>query len=141
MEEEKVVTADVEQTEKQEVVTVTDDGDSEQSPHLTKDEILARSRKENKRGDERAERAMLKAGYLAMFVGGLVCAVIYFLFQLILGEYHHELFLVYDVMWAVFTWVQYYYIRRNLHLGCAIAFTVAGVGFLILLILQLAGIM
>ena len=139
MEEEKD-SAQAEQMVSQEE-SATKNANNEPSAPLTKDEILARSRKENKRGDERSENAMLKAGYLAMFVGGLVCTVVYFLFQLILGELHPELIFVYSVMWAVFMWVQYYYLRRKMHLGSAIGFTIASAGFLIFLILQLIGIM
>ena len=139
MEEEK----EVNQNEQVEPIesTATLESDGEQSSHLTKDEILARSRKENKRGDERSESAMLKAGYLAMFVGGLVCTLVYFLFQLILNELHPELLFVYVTMWAVFMWVQYYYLKRKWHLGSAIGFTVATAGFFVFLILQLMGIM
>ena len=141
MEEEKNIVEEEKDTEVQDSTATVDGGDNVQTPTLSKEEILARSRKENKRGDERTTGAMFKAGYLAMFVGGLVCAVVYLLFQLILDELHPELMFVYVTMWTVFMWVQYYYLRRKWHLGSAIGFTVATVGFLVFLILQLIGIM
>ena len=112
----------------------------EQEHAFTKDEILERSRKENSHGDERSERATLRAGYIAMVAGGLFCTVLYLLYFLLLNEVHPELFLVYTAMWAVFAWIEFYHLRRKIWLICAIAFTVAVIGFLILIILKFAGI-
>ena len=120
--------------------TLTESNQSEEQATLTKEEILARSRKENSRGDERSENAMLRAGYIAMMSGGVFCTVLYLLCYLLLHEVRIELFCVYVFMWSVFTWVQFYYTRKKIQLVGAIAFTVAFTGFLILIILKFAGI-
>lgn len=120
--------------------TLSENNQSEEQTTLTKEEILARSRKENSHGDERSERATLRAGYIAMVAGGLICTVLYLLYFLLLNEVHPELFLVYTAMWTVFAWIEFYHLRRKIWLICAIAFTVAVIGFLILIILKFAGI-
>ena len=120
--------------------TLTESNQSEEQATLTKEEILERSRKENSRGDERSENAMLRAGYIAMMSGGVFCTVLYLLYYFLLHEVHFELFCVYVFMWSVFTWVQFYYTRKKIQLVGAIAFTVAFTGFLILIILKFAGI-
>lgn len=116
----------------------TSEDQSEQS--LSKEEILEMSRKENSRGDERDTNALLKAGYIAMVVGGLISIVLYLLYGFLLHETRYELFFVYAAMWAVFMWVQFYYTRKKSRLIGAIAFTVSDICFIIILILQFAGI-
>ena len=107
---------------------------------LSKEEILERSRKENSHGDERATNAIMKASYIAMATGGVLCICLYLLFLFVLHEMRYELFFVYAAMMAVSTWVQFFHIRKKAQLIGAIAFTVAAVGFVIILILQLAGV-
>ena len=111
----------------------------EQAP-LTKEEILERSRKENSHGDERSVSAMMRAGYIAMIVGGVLCVFLYWLYYHLLNEDLYGLFIVYAVMWAVFSWVQFYYTRKKAQLVCGILLTVGAVCFLISFILQFAGI-
>ena len=112
----------------------------EQEPSLTKEEILERSRKENLRGDERSVNAMMRAGYIAMIVGGVLCVFLYWLYYYLLNEDLYGLFIVYSVMWAVFSWVQFYYTRKKAQLVCGILLTVGAVCFLISFILQFTGI-
>ena len=119
---------------------LTENNQSEEQAILTKEEILERSRKENSRGDERTDRAALIAGYFAMMVGGLISVVLHLLYTLLLNEAHPELFFVYSVMWSVFAWIEFHHLRRKIWLICAIAFTVAAIGCLILVILKFAGI-
>ena len=123
-----------------EKILIEADQSEEQDQPLTKEEILERSREENSRGDERTKNAMLKAGYLAMLTGGLLCTGLYLLYDFLLHEIRYELFFVYTVMSAVFMGVQFYYTRKKSHLVGASAFAVASIGFIIILIIQLAGI-
>lgn len=116
------------------------DQTEEQDQPLTKEEILERSREENSRGDERTANAMLKAGYIAMLTGGLLCTGMYLLYEFLLHEIRYELFFIYTVMSAVFMGVQFYYTRKKAHLVGACAFAVASIGFMIILVMQLAGI-
>ena len=46
---------------------------------MTKEEILAKSRKENKSGDEREQRVIAQGGSIAKAVGLALCMLIVFL--------------------------------------------------------------
>ena len=112
----------------------------EQEHILTKEEILERSHKENAHGDERSVNAMMRAGYIAMIIGGVLCVLMYWLYYHLLRETRDELFVIYSVMWAVFSWVQFHYAKRKAQLVLGIIWTVAAVCFIIVLILQLTGL-
>lgn len=53
---------------------------------MNKDEILLKSRKENKLQDERTKEVYAKAGNMAAKIGGLVCALILFFNTVIAGK-------------------------------------------------------
>ena len=119
---------------------LTESNQPEERTPLTKEEILARSRKENAHGDERSTNAVLRAGYFAMIIGGVLCVLMYWLYYHLLHETREELFVIYSVMWAVFSWVQFHYAKRKAQLALGILWTVAAVCFIIVLILQLTGL-
>ena len=116
----------------------TDEHDEEMS--LTKEEILERSRKENSHGDEHSKNAAMKAGYLAMMVGALLCICLYLLFDFFKKEARYELFMLYTVMETVYMGIQFHYMRKKAMLIGAISFAIASICMAIILIIQFAGI-
>lgn len=75
---------------------------------MNKDEILAKSRNENKVQDERELQIHHRAGYIAMAAGGVVCCLICFFIRLLsdeLGIVNTACFMVYTCMGAVEGWI------------------------------------
>lgn len=62
---------------------------------LSKEDILAASRKENKNGDERERQGMLTANSLAMSISLLVVAIVLIVSMFVKGEIPFEIMMIY----------------------------------------------
>lgn len=100
---------------------------------LSKEEILAASRKENKNGDERERQGMLTANSLAMSVGILVIGIIILISVIVKDKFPYEVWVIYGsilttqaIVNAVkMSRLRVFYIVSSVLLGlCSIAFTV-----------------
>lgn len=126
---------------------VMEDALGEESAQPSRDEILAISRDENKKGDERELQVHYKAMNISYAVGVIIIGLI-FLITAILGrggKATKELMMVYMGMTA--TWSLYDAIksgksgkRRALYLTCGIICTIACLFYLVFWILELCGV-
>lgn len=109
---------------------------------LSREEILAISRKENKNGDEREAQALRKGYQLAFSVGVLLIGVIVLVKVILSGKMPAELWIVYMAMLA--TWSLYYSVKTGKHKGLFIASGtlsfIACVFWTVYWILQLCGV-
>lgn len=69
--------------------------EKEANATLSKEDILAASRKENKNGDERERQGMLTAQSLAMSVGLLVVAIVMLVSTFVKGKIPFEIMMIY----------------------------------------------
>ncbi|MDO5547983.1 MAG: DUF6442 family protein [Eubacteriales bacterium] len=72
---------------------------------MNKEEILRKSRQENKGQDERERRVYIQAGSWAAGVGGIVCALFILLDNIFAGSASYSTWAIYDAifgtMWLV----------------------------------------
>lgn len=80
---------------------------------MNKEEILAKSRKENEKMDEMEQSAQAKAGKLAMGIGGVLCMVFLLLDFIRTGEVNHCLYVVNLGMYSIFHFVIHKKIRKK----------------------------
>ena len=108
----------------------------------SREEILATSRRENKRGDEREAQENLKGMGLAYSVGILIMGIVYLVNVLIEKEPPLELMMAYMGMTA--TWSIWYAVKSNKHRGlfvaCGVLSTVTFIFFTVFWILKLCGV-
>ena len=113
-----------------------------QNAQLSREEILAISREENKHGDEREKQYYLKANALAFSVGLLVAGIIIIVTVLTSGRLPAEILLLTCSMQAVQSIVVAVGTRklRKMYLVIGITEAVVAVFFLVYWILQLCGV-
>lgn len=97
---------------------------------MKKEEILAKSRKENEKIDEMEQFAQAKAGKMAMGIGGVLCMMFLLLHTIRTGEINNSLYAVYLGMESVFHFVTYKEVRKKRDLVYGILFGVLAVLFL-----------
>ncbi len=97
---------------------------------MNKEEILAKSRKENKTMDEMELGAQAKAGKLAMNIGAVVCMVFVLLETLRTGKTNHLLYAVYLCMLSVFHFATFKNIHKKKDFIYGILFGLLAVGFI-----------
>ena len=115
----------------------------EEDVQLSREEILAASRKENRNGDERDSKIYLRGTQIALSVAMLLMGVIQLVCVFLNRAVPAELWLVYMGMLA--TWSLYYGIksgkRRPLFISCGVLCSLVFAGFTTIWILQLCGVM
>lgn len=113
----------------------------EDNKGLGRDEILAKSREENKYGDEREQQALYRAAYAATAVGMFIYGIMSVVLSL-MGRCSYEMnvvtFAIIGTMYTV--WGLKSAKRRRLLLTAGIVCTVSSVTSLVCWILQLCGI-
>ena len=104
---------------------------------MNKEEILAKSRAENKGTDEREQQVIARAGQIAAAVGGLLCMAIS-----ILEAIFHDTFSV--IPWLIYTGMQgalflykYLGLRRRHELILAILFLALCAAFAVCYVISL----
>ena len=96
---------------------------------MDRDDILARSRAEN-RGTDAYERQVLeKAGKLSAQVGMLVCCLIAAASVAAAGRVNNACWVIYFSIHATIFWTKYRYLRRRHELGLAAVATAVGLLF------------
>lgn len=114
----------------------------EQITKPSREQILAISRKENKKGDEREVQENLKGMGFAYSVGILICGIVYLVDVLAGRETPVELMMAYMGMTAV--WAIYYAVKTSKHralfVACGVLSTVTFLFFTVFWILKLCGV-
>ncbi len=115
---------------------------STESVQLSREEILAISRNENKNGDEREKNLYGKGLQIAYSIGVILIGVISLVNSIVVGKTPVELWIVYMGITAV--WALYYGIKvgkhRPLYLTCGILCSIVCVLFTVYWILGLCGV-
>lgn len=104
---------------------------------MNKNEILERSRKENKNQDEMERDAFLKAGQRACAIGGLVCMTI-IIFEAVFSDHvNFSIWAVYLSMTGTMLMVKYIRLKKKHELIFGLLQLGLAVTFLIMYIVQL----
>ncbi|MDE6691046.1 MAG: hypothetical protein K2K04_03665 [Clostridia bacterium] len=114
----------------------------EEKTQLSREEILAMSREENKNGDEREKQFYLKANSFALSIGLLLAGVIILVTSLVESRFPVEVMLITMAMQSVQSFIAARGVRktRKLYLVVGIAEAVCAVFFLVFWILTLCGV-
>ena len=110
---------------------------------ISRDDVLASSRRENKNGDEREMQYLYKGSHAAVSVGLLVASLIALVSQIVTDSIPVEVFLVAMTMLAVQSFITAHGAGKTVkvYLTLAILSTIVSVGFLVVWILRLCGVM
>lgn len=127
-----------------EEIEQSDDGSVAEDTNatLSKEDILAASRKENKNGDERERQGMLSANSLAMSTGLLIGGIVMLVSVIVTGKLPIEIWLVIGGMEAV------QFIgnavkmskQRVLYIVLSVLMCLCFISFVVLWILELCGV-
>lgn len=118
------------------------ENDEQKNEGLSKEEILARSRAENKHGDEREQQSLYKAAYTATAVGFILYGIIAIVLA-VLGKHSYEMTIVmFGIMGTMYTvWGVKTTKRRALFLSAGIVAISASVVAAVCWILEICGVM
>ena len=106
---------------------------------MNKDEILEKSRQENRGMDERERDALARAGRVASAVGGLVCALILVLEVILIGQVSYSIWAIYLSITGTTLLVKFLRLRRKHELVFGLLELALAAAFLALHILRLVG--
>ena len=98
---------------------------------MNKEEILEKSRQENRGGDEREQMLSTKAKAFG-FLGMGIMVIVLFCIKIARNESVYDLFAVYCSFFAVSDMLQYHFLRKKIHLWMAILSVFAAIVFFIL---------
>ena len=114
----------------------------EEKTQLSREEILAMSREENKNGDEREKQFFLKANSFACSIGLLLAGVIILVSSLVEKRFPVEVLLLTTAMQSAQSFIAARGVRktRKLYLTVGICEAVLAVFFLVFWILTLCGV-
>lgn len=103
---------------------------------MDKNEILAKSREENKNQDEREKFAIAKASQKATFVGALVCCFLVILDFFLGNGIFYPVYSIYLAITGSTLLFKYYYLKETHELICGIIEILIAVAFIVLYILR-----
>ncbi len=106
-------------------------------PDMNREEILEKSRRENKNRDEMEQNAAAKAGQTACAVGGLVCMVIILLEAIFAKSVNPATWAVYISMTGTMLLVKYRYLKKKHELIFGLAEIALAVVFLVMYVIRL----
>lgn len=106
---------------------------------MEKEEILAKSRKENRNMDEREASAAAAAGKLAAQIGMLVCCVIAVLEVTVTGHLSYASWMIYFSILGTMFIVKYIKLKERHELWVGILYCVLFVMFTVLFVTHLLG--
>ena len=107
---------------------------------MNKDEILERSRRENKNMDERERDALAHAGRTASAVGGMLCAVLVVLEAILAERMNLAIWAVYLSVTGTTLLVKFLRLRRKHELIFGVIQLALAAVFAVAYVLQLAGV-
>ena len=105
---------------------------------MNKEEILERSRKENKNLDEMEKNALAKGGQRAYAVGGLVCAAIILLEAIFAKQVSLIPWAVYLSMTGTALLVKYFQLRKKHELVFGLVQLAMAAVFFVMYVIQIA---
>lgn len=106
---------------------------------MNKDDILEKSRRENKGPDEMEQYVMAAAGKIAAKVGMFVCCIVAILQVIFTDAISFESWMIYFSILATIFLVKYVKLHSKHELWVAILYTVLFIMFTVLFILRLVG--
>ncbi|MGN0802453.1 MAG: DUF6442 family protein [Candidatus Faecivicinus sp.] len=106
---------------------------------MNKDDILEKSRRENKGTDEMEQYVMAAAGKIAAKVGMLVCCIVAILQVIFANAINFESWMIYFSILATTFLVKYIKLHSKHELWIAVLYTVLFIMFAVLFILRLVG--
>ena len=106
---------------------------------MNREEVLERSRQENRKQDEMARDALARAGKLACAVGGLMCGLIIVLEAIFADRVNPAVWAVYLSMTGTMLTVKYARLKKKHDLVFGIAQLALAAAFLVMFIIQLKG--
>ncbi|MDE7380482.1 MAG: hypothetical protein K2N14_05445 [Clostridia bacterium] len=114
---------------------------TEESTQLTREEILATAREENKYGDEREKQFYLKANSFAFCIGLMMAGIIILVTSLVENRFPIEVLLITTAMQSAQSFIAARVRKtRKIYLIIGIAEAVCAVSFLVFWILLLCGV-
>ena len=105
---------------------------------MNKDDILEKSRRENKGPDEMEQYVMAAAGKIAAKVGMLVCCVVAILQVIFTDAISFESWMIFSILAATFI-VKYVKLHSKHELWVAVLYTVLFIMFAVLFLIRLVG--
>lgn len=99
---------------------------------MNKNEILEKSRQENKGSDLVEKEALYEASQKAVAAGGILCMFISLIDIFLGGSFNYTLWGVYLSMTGTILLVKYYHLRKTHELICGIMEIAAAVGFVVM---------
>lgn len=106
---------------------------------MDREEILKRSREENRQGGEYELEAAKKAAQVSWKAGLLACCVIAVLESALAGRVNFTCWTIYFSALSTNFWVQYRCLRQRRDLGLAALYTALGLFFAVLFFMDLVG--
>lgn len=97
---------------------------------MNKNEILDKSRKENKKLDEMERDALYRAGYMASVVGGLLCICLPLLESILMRKINHGPWIIFFAMDATMLLVRFIYLKKKHELIIALVLLILSGWFL-----------
>ena len=104
---------------------------------MNRDEILEKSRKENKNQDEMERDALAKAGQRACTVGGIVCMVVILVEAIFTGSVNFSTWAVYLSMTGTMLMVKYLRLKKKHELIFGLLQLALAAAFLIMYIVRI----
>lgn len=97
---------------------------------MNKNEILDKSRKENKKLDEMERDALYRAGYMASVVGGLLCIWLPLLESILMRKINNGPWIIFFAMDATMLLVKFFYLKKKHELVIALVLLILSGWFL-----------
>ncbi len=117
------------------------ENDEKEEKALSKEEILAKSREENKNGDEREQQSLYIAAYIATAIGFLLYGIISIVLAILDKQSYEMNIVIFAIIGTMYTiWGVKTTKRKRLFLAAGIVSLAAFVTALICWILELCGI-
>ena len=104
---------------------------------MDKNDVLARSRAENKGNDEYEKQVLEKAGKLAAQVGLLVCCIVAAVSVAVTDRVNNACWVIYFSVYATLFWTKYRHLKNRHELMLAAVSTLVGLLFLGLFIREM----
>lgn len=106
---------------------------------MRKEDVLEKSRSENKRMDEFELAVIASAGKLAAKVGMTVCCLVSVLQVIFIGTINYESWTIYFSILGTISIVKYVKLRQKIELAMSIVYSVIFIFFTVLFITRLVG--
>lgn len=103
---------------------------------MDREEILAKSRNENQKMDERERDVIGQAGKIAAMVGAIVCMLIYGIDYTFAEKYSPSCFIIYGSIMVVANLVKYIKLKRKNELALTIVFGLITIANLVIYIMS-----